>query len=87
MPDPPRRRFPRPWTVEDGPACLTVCDANGQKLAYVYYEHERGRRDVAKLLTYDEARRIAVNIASCSGVSANKSEGSYGRVLWAFLRS
>ena len=58
-----RRRFPRPWTVEDGPACLTVVDANGQKLAYVYYEGEGGRRAAAKLLTYDEARRIAANIA------------------------
>jgi hypothetical protein len=63
MPDPPRRRFPRPWHVEDGPAALVVCDANGQKLAYVYFEHQPGRRDVAKLLSYNEARRIAANIA------------------------
>ena len=39
-----------------------VVDANGQKLAYVYYEGEGGRRTVAKLLSYDEARRIAANI-------------------------
>ena len=57
------RRFPPPWTVEDGPACLTVIDANGQKLAYVYFEEEPGRQTVAKLLSYDEARRIAANIA------------------------
>jgi len=30
---------------------------------YVYFEEERGRRAVAHLLTRDEARRIAVNIA------------------------
>jgi hypothetical protein len=35
----------------------------GQKLACVYFEDEPGRRSAAKLLSKDEARRIAVNIA------------------------
>jgi hypothetical protein len=41
---------------------LIVRDNNRQQLAYVYFENEPGRRSAAKLLTRDEARRIAVNI-------------------------
>ena len=62
MPKP--RRFPPPWSIEEvNDACFVVRDANEQQLAYVYYEDEPGRRSAAKLLTRDEARRIAVNIA------------------------
>jgi hypothetical protein len=62
MPSP--RRFPPPWSIEElNDACFVVSDANGQKLAYIYYEDEPGRRAAAKLLTKDEARRIAANIA------------------------
>jgi hypothetical protein len=58
------RRFPPPWSLEElNNACFVVRDSNGQQLAYVYYEDEPGRRSAAKLLTKDEARRIAVNIA------------------------
>jgi hypothetical protein len=55
------RRFPPPWIVEEQPACFVVRDHNGQALAYVYFEDEPGRRSAAKLLSRDEARRIAVN--------------------------
>ncbi len=59
----PERRFPPPWTVEELEAAFVVKDSAGQKLAYVYFEDEPGRRSAAKLLTHDEARRIAANIA------------------------
>ncbi len=59
----PARRFPPPWTVEDIGVAFKVCDSTGQRLAYVYFEEEPGRRAATKLLRKDEARRIAVNIA------------------------
>jgi hypothetical protein len=59
----PARRFPPPWSVEDVDGAFAVKDGGGQKVAYVYCEEEPGRRSAAKLLTKDEARRIAVNIA------------------------
>jgi hypothetical protein len=59
------RRFPRPWSVEDTDtgSAFVVKDASG--------EEEPGRRSAAKLLTKDEARRMAANFA--------KLPGYYGR--------
>jgi hypothetical protein len=56
------RRFPPSWQAEETDACFIVRDANAQA-AYVYFEEEPGRRSAAHLLTRDEARRIAANIA------------------------
>jgi hypothetical protein len=56
-------RFPPPRTAEETDACFIVRDLNGQALAYVYFEEEPGRRSAANLLTRDEARRIAANVA------------------------
>jgi len=55
------RRFPPPWTVERIAGGFKVLDANGQSLAYVYCRE--GDHLEAKVLTEDEARRIASNIA------------------------
>jgi len=38
------RHFPPPWTVEELDACFVVIDSAGQKLAYVYFEDEPGRK-------------------------------------------
>jgi len=62
----PARRFPPPWSVEETDACFIVRDANGQALAYTYFEDEPGRRSAAHLLTRDEATRIAANIAQAA---------------------
>jgi hypothetical protein len=40
-----------------------VRDADGQQIAYVYYSNDLERQSAAKLLSKDEARRIASNIA------------------------
>jgi hypothetical protein len=57
------RRFPPPWRVEELSTSFVVRDDNGQKLAYVHFEDEPGRRSAANLLSEDEARRIAANVA------------------------
>jgi len=56
-------RFPPPWTVEQIPGGFKVVDANGQSLVYVYARETKAEADIAKVLTFDEARRIAVNVA------------------------
>jgi hypothetical protein len=58
------RRFPPPWSVEDIGAAFVVRDHGGQKLAYVYYEEEPGRRSSTKPLSKDEERRIAANVVN-----------------------
>jgi hypothetical protein len=54
------RRFPSPWRVQEIPGGFKVLDASGQALAYVYARETKARADIAKVLTFDEARRIAV---------------------------
>jgi hypothetical protein len=56
-----RLRLPLPAPPSEKAAARQ--DHAGQALAYVYFEEEPGRRSAAKLLTRDEARRIAANIA------------------------
>jgi hypothetical protein len=52
-------------------AGFVVRDDSGQKLSYVYFEDEPGRRSAAKLLTKDEARGIAAKAARASEVATS----------------
>ena len=56
------RRLPAPWQVEQISGGYKVLDANGQALAYIYARDTKTQADIAKVLTLDEARRIAVNV-------------------------
>jgi hypothetical protein len=57
------RRFAVPWKAERIPGGYVVKDAGGNALAYVYARVSKTDADTAKVLTMDEARRIASNIA------------------------
>jgi hypothetical protein len=43
------------WSVNESRP--RVLDANGQALAYIYARETRAEADIAKVLTFDEARR------------------------------
>jgi len=57
------RRFPRPWRADKIPGGHVVRDANGKALVWIYSRDSEAEAMQAKVLTKDEARRIAVNVA------------------------
>jgi hypothetical protein len=62
MADAPRR-FPPPWRADRTPGSYVVRDANGQAIAFLYGRATEAEAMQAKVLTMDEARCIARNIA------------------------
>jgi hypothetical protein len=66
MPSP--RRFPPPRSIEERQESFIVKDANGQQIAYLYFEDEPQRQMSLKRLSRDEAFLLAVNIAKLPSV-------------------
>ena len=62
------RLYPAPWQVEQIPGGYKVLDANGQSLAYIYSRERPADANIAHVLTTDEARRIAANVAKLPGL-------------------
>jgi hypothetical protein len=56
-------RFPAPWRADKVPGGYGVRDATGQAPAYLYGRETEADARQAKVLTNDEARRIAINTA------------------------
>ena len=75
-------RFPPPWTVEQIPGGYKVLDSNGQSLAYVYGRETKADADIANVLTMDEARRIASNIAKLNSLSDRRGRRDIYRLRW-----
>ena len=63
------------------PLLFVVSDHNRQALTYVYFEDEPGRRSAAKLLSKDEARRIAVEHRRAAGAFCVMLSGGAERYL------
>jgi hypothetical protein len=66
MADAPRR-FPAPWRSDKIPGGYVVRDANGQAIAYLYSRENEAEARQAKMLTADEARRIARRLPELLG--------------------
>jgi hypothetical protein len=62
----PPRQFPAPWRADKVPGGYVVRDTTGQAgqaLVYLYGRETEADARQAKVLTNDEARRIAINVA------------------------
>jgi hypothetical protein len=74
MPEQSTRRFPPPWSVEQIPGGYKSERRQRpvtRPIYNIYGRETRADADTAHVLTMDEARRIASNIAKLSYLAAN----------------
>jgi hypothetical protein len=78
------RRFPPPWSIEQLEECLVVADANGQHLAYVYFDDEPQRRAVksrslAMLVAIRRASSRVINLVAAPAFPRNRHTAASAR--------
>ena len=69
------RRFPPPWSIEERQESFIVKDANGQALAYLYFEDEPQRQMSMKRLSRDEAFLLGREHCQAAKCAASDIEG------------
>ena len=67
-------RFPAPWSARALQQAFRIEDATGQAVTYTYFRKDENEARQAQVLTYDEARRIAANIAKLPELLTLKGE-------------
>jgi hypothetical protein len=68
------RRFPPPWCVVELPDGYAVEDATGRRLGTFYGRADQHAARLPGMLTFDEARRMAVNFAKLPELLQRKSD-------------
>jgi hypothetical protein len=68
------RRFPAAWYVRALEQAFRIEDANGQAVAYIYFQRDKNEARQANVLTHDEACRIAASIAKLPELLSCKGE-------------
>ena len=69
------RPFPLPWTLHGNDSCYWIEDADGKRLAYIYFVDDRATIGTGSSLklTPAEALRIARNIAKLPDLLKGRS--------------
>jgi hypothetical protein len=53
------RQLPAPWSAENTEGGYRVRDKLGRTLCYIYCRNDEQNAEIAKVLTWEEGRRVA----------------------------